>query len=37
MVIAGKLVVQSKSIKQWTIYKRNEARVKQIKRSIARL
>jgi DNA-binding transcriptional ArsR family regulator len=27
-------LVQSKRIKQWTFYKRNEARIKQIKRSI---
>jgi DNA-binding transcriptional ArsR family regulator len=30
-------LVQSKRIKQWTFYKRNEARIKQIKRSIAGL
>jgi ArsR family transcriptional regulator len=30
-------LVQSKRIKQWTLYKRNEARIKQIKRSIAGL
>jgi DNA-binding transcriptional ArsR family regulator len=27
-------LVQSKRIKQWTFYKRNEARIKHIKRSI---
>ncbi|HEY0745677.1 MAG TPA: metalloregulator ArsR/SmtB family transcription factor [Steroidobacteraceae bacterium] len=27
-------LVQSKRIKQWTFYKRNEARIKEIKRSI---
>ena len=27
-------LVQSKRIRQWTFYKRNEARIKQIKRSI---
>ena len=30
-------LVQSKRIKQWTFYKRDEARIKQIKRSIAGL
>jgi DNA-binding transcriptional ArsR family regulator len=30
-------LVQAKRIKQWTFYKRNEARIKQIKRSIAGL
>src|SRR5579862_806701 len=30
-------LVQSKRIKQWTFYKRNEARIEQIKRSIAGL
>jgi DNA-binding transcriptional ArsR family regulator len=30
-------LVQSKRIKQWTFYKRNEVRIKQIKRSIAGL
>jgi DNA-binding transcriptional ArsR family regulator len=29
-------LVRSKRIKQWTFYKRNEARIKEIKRSIAR-
>jgi DNA-binding transcriptional ArsR family regulator len=28
-------LVQSKRIKQWTFYKRNESRIKEIKRSIA--
>jgi DNA-binding transcriptional ArsR family regulator len=28
--------VRAKRIKQWTFYKRNEARIKEIKRSIAR-
>lgn len=28
-------LVKSKRIKQWTFYKRNEARIKEIKRSIA--
>jgi DNA-binding transcriptional ArsR family regulator len=28
-------LVQSKRIKRWTFYKRNEARIEQIKRSIA--
>jgi DNA-binding transcriptional ArsR family regulator len=30
-------LVQSKRIKQWTFYKRNEARIKLIKRSITSL
>jgi ArsR family transcriptional regulator len=30
-------LVQSKRIKQWTFYKRNEARIQEIKRSIAGL
>jgi DNA-binding transcriptional ArsR family regulator len=28
-------LVESKRIKQWTFYKRNESRIKEIKRSIA--
>jgi DNA-binding transcriptional ArsR family regulator len=28
-------LVESKRIKQWTFYRRNEARIRQIKRSIA--
>src|SRR6202042_1725811 len=28
-------LVQSKRIKQWTFYKRNESRIKEIKRAIA--
>ena len=28
-------LLQSKRIKQWTFYKRNEARIKEIKRSIS--
>src|ERR1700722_14865611 len=28
-------LVQAKRIKQWTFYKRNEARIRQLKRSIA--
>jgi DNA-binding transcriptional ArsR family regulator len=28
-------LVQSKRIKQWTLYRRNEARIKELKRSIA--
>ena len=28
-------IVKAKKIKQWTFYKRNEARIKEIKRSIA--
>src|ERR1700736_3884286 len=34
-VLCQAKLVQSKRIKQWTFYKRNEARIKQIKRSIA--
>lgn len=30
-------LVRSKKIKQWTFYKRNEARIQEIKRSIAGL
>lgn len=30
-------LVQSKRIKQWTFYKRNEARIRQLKRSIGNL
>ena len=30
-------LVRSKKIKQWTFYKRNEARIKQIRRSIMSL
>jgi DNA-binding transcriptional ArsR family regulator len=33
-VLCQARLVQSKRIKQWTFYKRNEARIKQIKRSI---
>jgi hypothetical protein len=28
-------IVKAKKIKQWTFYKRNEARIREIKRSIA--
>src|ERR1700732_3481745 len=34
-VLCQAKLVQSKRIKQWTFYKRNEARIKEIKRSIA--
>jgi DNA-binding transcriptional ArsR family regulator len=33
-VLCQAQLVRSKRIKQWTFYKRNEARIKQIKRSI---
>ena len=33
-VLCQAKLVQSKKIKQWTFYKRNEARIKEIKRSI---
>jgi ArsR family transcriptional regulator len=33
LCLAG--LVESKRIKQWTFYKRNEARIREIKRSIA--
>ena len=33
-VLCQAKLVQSKRIKQWTFYKRNEARIKEIKRSI---
>jgi DNA-binding transcriptional ArsR family regulator len=33
-VLSQARLVKSKRIKQWTFYKRNEARIKQIKRSI---
>jgi DNA-binding transcriptional ArsR family regulator len=33
-VLCQARLVQSKRIKQWTFYKRNEARIKEIKRSI---
>jgi DNA-binding transcriptional ArsR family regulator len=36
-VLCQAKLVQSKRIKQWTFYKRNEPRIKQIKRSISRL
>lgn len=34
-VLSDAGLVNSKRIKQWTFYKRNEARIKEIKRSIA--
>jgi DNA-binding transcriptional ArsR family regulator len=34
-VLSDAGLVQSKRIKQWTFYRRNEARIKEIKRSIA--
>ena len=34
-VLSDAGLVQSKRIKQWTFYQRNEARIKEIKRSIA--
>ena len=36
-VLCQAKLVQSKRIKQWTFYKRNEPRIKQIKRSITGL
>ena len=34
-VLCQAKLIQSKRIKRWTFYKRNEARIKEIKRSIA--
>jgi ArsR family transcriptional regulator len=36
-VLCQAKLVQSKRIKQWTFYKRNEARIKEIKRSFSSL
>jgi DNA-binding transcriptional ArsR family regulator len=34
-ILSQARLVQSKRIKQWTFYRRNEARIQEIKRSIA--
>ena len=34
-VLSRSGIVKAKKIKQWTFYKRNEARIREIKRSIA--